>query len=450
MTVPRRAVAQSTGPSAGASTGFWDVPGNLVAMADGRNDDDLDWLYRRDPEPKSEPEHTRIMSETEQAELARAVERRQHPQGAPPPPTRQPGQAPPSARQQSRKRGSSGSQPPGGPPPGKPVKEPKPPRKRKRRPVRTFFRTVGVLILIALVYLVGVPVYAWSSVARVDDDPGGDRPGNQPGNTYLLVGSDSREGLTEEEKKRLGTGSAEGQRTDTIMMLHVPTTGDPVLVSIPRDSYLPIPDNGENKINAAYAFGGPELLVQTVETNTGVRIDGYLEVGFGGFVNVIDALGGIEMCLDEPAQDDKAHIDLPAGCQNLNGVNALGYVRMRSNDPTGDLARVKRQREMLSAMADKAASPASVLNPIRYWKLNKAAATSVGVGQETGITDVGRLALAMRSVAGGSGLTLTVPIGNPNASTGAGSAVLWDEEKAGAMFAEIAAGDTSELDRFAE
>lgn len=316
--------------------------------------------------------------------------------------------------------------------------------------MRSVVRTLVVLLVLSLVYLIGVPIYAWASVARVDDEPNGERPGSQPGNTYLLVGSDSREGLTKEERKRLGTGSAEGQRTDTIMMLHVPRSGKPALVSIPRDSYLPIPENGENKINAAYAFGGPELLVQTVETNTGVRIDGYLEVGFGGFVNVIDALGGIEMCLDEPAKDKDAHIDLPAGCQNLSGVNALGYVRMRKNDPRGDLGRVERQREMLSAMADKAATPASVLNPIRYWKLNKAAATSVAVGQETGIIDVGRLALAMRSVAGGDGLTLTVPIGDPNAATGSGSAVTWDQEKAAELFAEIAAGDTSKLDRFSE
>lgn len=419
-------------------------------MADGRNDDDMDWLYRREPERKSEPEHTRIMSDAEQAELARAVERRNRTGGTHPAPGQRPGRAtpPPQSGERKRDSGGGGSRPPGGPPPGG---QGKPPRKpKRRRPVRSFFRTVGLLLVLALVYLIGVPVYTWASVAKVDDDPGGDRPGNQPGNTYLLVGSDSREGLTDEEKKRLGTGSAEGQRTDTIMMLHVPTTGDPVLVSIPRDSYLPIPDNGENKINAAYAFGGPKLLVQTVEANTGVRIDGYLEVGFGGFVNVIDALGGIEMCLDEPAKDKDAHIDLPAGCQNLSGVNALGYVRMRENDPTGDLGRVQRQREMLAAMAGKAASPASVLNPIRYWRLNSAAATSLRVGQDTGIIDLGRLALGMRSVAGGSGLTLTVPISNPNYPSSAGSAVLWDQEKASAMFAEIAAGDTSELDRFAE
>ena len=199
------------------------------------------------------------------------------------------------------------------------------------------------------------------------------RPGNQPGQTFLLVGSDSREGLSKAEQKRLGTGSTRGQRTDTIMIVYSPPGGKPVLISVPRDSFLPIPDNGSNKINAAYAFGGPQLLVATVEQNTGLRVDGYLEIGFGGFVNIIDALGGIEMCLPKAIKDRDAHINLPKGCQTLSGVDALGYVRMRKADPRGDLGRVERQREMLAAIADKAASPASVLNPVRYWNLCNAA-----------------------------------------------------------------------------
>ena len=101
------------------------------------------------------------------------------------------------------------------------------------------------------------------------------------------------------------------------MIVYAPPGGQPALISVPRDSYLPIPEHGSNKINAAYAFGGPELLVQTVEQNTGLRVDGYLEIGFGGFVNIIDALGGIEMCLPKAIKDRDSHIDLPKGCQTL-------------------------------------------------------------------------------------------------------------------------------------
>ena len=211
---------------------------------------------------------------------------------------------------------------------------------------------------------------------------------------------------------------------------------------------MPIPKNGKNKINAAYAFGGPDLLVQTVEATTGLRVDGYLEIGFGGFVNIIDALGGIEMCLPKAIKDADSHLDLPKGCQTLSGVDALGYVRMRKADPRGDLGRVERQREMLAAIAQKAATPASVLNPVRYWTLCNASTDAVDLGEKTGLAQMARLALAMRSIAGGGGLTLTVPVSDPGASTPVGSAVLWDDAKAKAMFDDIARGDTSKLQKY--
>ena len=240
--------------------------------------------------------------------------------------------------------------------------------------------------------------------------PSGDRPANQPGKTFLLVGSDSREGLSKAEQKRLGTGSTAGQRTDTIMIVYVPPGGKPALISLPRDSYLDIPGNGRNKLNAAYAFGGPQLLVQTVEQSTGLRIDGYLEIGFGGFVNVIDALGGIRMCLPAAIKDRDSHLNLPKGCQNLGGTDALGYVRMRKADPRGDLGRVERQRQMLAAVAHKGTALSSVLNPVRYWRLWNATADSIKLGKDTSFFEMLSLGLAMKKIAGGEGLTLTVPV----------------------------------------
>jgi LCP family protein required for cell wall assembly len=316
--------------------------------------------------------------------------------------------------------------------------------------VRNTFLVLGIVLLLVIVWFVGVPAYAWSQVERVDATPDGQRPGDQPGQTFLLVGSDSREGLTKAEQKRLGTGSTSGLRTDTIMLVHMPPSGKPVLISLPRDSYLPIPGHGSNKINAAYSFGGPELLTQTVEENTGLRVDGYLEIGFGGFVNIIDALGGIEMCLPKAIKDRDSHLNLPKGCQTLNGVNALGYVRMRKADPRGDLGRVERQREMLAAIAKKGASPSSVLNPVRYWRLCNAAAQAIKIGEDTSLAQVITLGLAMRRISGGDGLTLTVPVANPDANTPVGSAVLWDESEARTMFKDIARGDTSDLEKYAK
>ncbi len=388
-------------------------------------DEDLDWLYGRDPRPAG-PEPTRVLP------------------GPPaPPPDSVPASSPAAS---GRDRG-------GPPPPPVPPRGSEPPTAdqggKKRHPVRAVLAILAVLLLVSAVWLVGVPAYAWGQVSRTDDSPTGKRPADQPGQTYLIVGSDSREGLSKAEQKKLGTGSVAGQRTDTIMLLNIPTTGTPALISLPRDSYVSIPKNGKNKINAAYGFGGPQLLVQTIETNTGLRVDGYLEIGFGGFVNIIDALGGIQMCLPAAIKDTDSHLNLKKGCQTLGGTDALGYVRMRKADPRGDLGRVERQRQMLAAVAKKAAAPRTVLDPFRYWTLCNAAAGSVKVGQGTSLLQTMRLGLAMRSIANGDGLALTVPISNPGASTPVGSAVLWDQTKAKAMFAEVAKGDTSDLKKYA-
>lgn len=349
------------------------------------------------------------------------------------------------SRSAPRSAGSGGGRPPAPPTSRRPSRPRKP-----RRPGRTVVRTIVLLLVAWLVFLIATPIYAWSATNKVDAMPTGQRPGDQPGTTWLLVGSDSREGLSPEEQKRLGTGATEGQRTDTMMLLYVPPGGRPALISIPRDSYVPIPGHGRNKINAAYAFGGPQLLTQTVEQNTGLRVDHYAEIGFGGFVNVIDALGGIEMCPKAPIKDKNSHLDIPGGCQNMDGVTALGYVRMRYADPTGDLGRMNRQREMVAGIAKKAASPMTVINPFRWWGLNTGAAQSIKTDQDTGVVDSAGVVAPMMKVATGQGLTLMVPISNPNASTAAGSSMLWDNAKAKEMFGEIARGDTSKLDRFAK
>ena len=120
------------------------------------------------------------------------------------------------------------------------------------------------------------------------------------------------------------------------MLLHVPSGGGPtVLVSMPRDSYVSIPGHGKNKINAAYAFGGPQLLVRTVEQATGLHVDAYVETGLGGYAQLVDAIGGIDVCVKRAMKDAKAHIDVKAGCQTFDGATALGYARARYSRPAG-------------------------------------------------------------------------------------------------------------------
>ncbi|MDT0213509.1 LCP family protein [Rothia sp. ARF10] len=304
------------------------------------------------------------------------------------------------------------------------------PRRRRR-----WWRLLPVVLLAWLAFLVLSPLHAWSTVSRVDDAPSGERPAKTPGSTYLLVGSDSRDDLTPEQRRELGTGNAEGRRTDSIMLVHKPAGGGrSVIVSIPRDSYVPIPGHNRNKVNAAFSIGGPQLLVQTLEQVTGLRIDGYLEIGFGGFADVVNSLGGVDICVPFDMDDPKAHIDLKKGCQVLDGKNALGFVRARYSDPRGDIGRADRQRQFLGAIMKGAATPSTVLNPFRYWAFTHTAAGAVGVGRETGIRDAANILLAMRGAGNGSTLSLTVPIQSANYQTAAGSSVKWDTERAKALF----------------
>lgn len=393
-----------------------------------RRDDDLEWLYRQE-----QPDETAVLRPDE-------AERLRSQDGYPTPETR-PGRqrtdrapVPPPA--------PSGTGRAGGPPP--PASPPRS-RRRRRHPLR---RLVLTLFVVWLAFLIGTPLYAWIAATRIESAPAGDRPADQPGSTVLLVGSDGRDDLTAEERSRLGTGSAEGRRTDTMMLVHTPAEGPAVLLSLPRDSYVPIPGHGRNKLNAAYAFGGAPLLVETIERSTGVRIDGYLEIGMLGLVNVVDAVGGIEVCPTFDIDDRDSHLTLDAGCQTVDGVTALGYARMRKSDPEGDLGRVARQREVIASVVRKTATPLSILNPVTYWQLNMAASDSLARGEDTGLVDMAQVGRAFVGVMTGSGLSLTVPVANANASTDAGSAVLWAEDASADLFSAIASGDTTSLEAF--
>jgi LCP family protein required for cell wall assembly len=209
----------------------------------------------------------------------------------------------------------------------------------------------------------------------------------------------------------------------------------PTLVSIPRDSEVTIPENGENKINAAFSIGGPQLLVQTVEQSTGIRVDHYAEVGFAGFADVVDAVGGVTMCPTEPISDPLAGIDLAAGCQTLDGRNALGYVRTRAT-ARADLDRMINQREFLSALMHRAASPAVWLNPFRWLSLKNSVTNALTVDSGAHVWDLARLGWALH----GSPVTTTVPIGS-SAVNDLGDVVEWDSDAAARLFSALAADE---------
>lgn len=438
--------------------------------------EDLRWLYRQDPQT----EETKVLSTPEQYGASGDYPQpgsaqpawgpgvgQATPQGAGYPPSGAhpaPSGYPPSGAHPtgvgypvpSGYPAAAGAGQPGHPPPVYPSAQPtrpaaaeppssRPTRRRRRRRFRPV-RTLLLLFLAWIIYLVGAPIYAYLTVSTLPE--AASTLPDQPGTTVLLVGSDARDDLTDEEQRRLGTGSTEGRRTDSMLLLHTSTSGKSVLLSLPRDSYIDIPGKGKNKLNAAYAFGGPSLLIQTVEANTGIKVDGYVEIGMAGLADLVDAVGGIEVCPERAWQDQDSHLDIPAGCQRLDGVTALAYARMRKEDPRGDLGRMERQREVLGQIVKESLHPMTFINPVRYWRVNAAVASTLRRTENTGMSALFSAGTGLVSGWSGSGIELTVPVSDPNAKTKAGSSMIWDAKAAPQVFEAITKSDLDQLERF--
>ncbi len=318
-------------------------------------------------------------------------------------------------------------------PPRRPAAPPARPEPRgPRRRGGSLRRRLLLVLVVWIAFLVATPLLAMQKGEEVAAVPAGNRPAEQAGTTYLVLGSDKADGLTEAQKRAIRAGNRSSARTDSIMLLHI-GSGPDLLMSIPRDSIVDVPGHGTTKINAAYAYGGPKLLVQTVEQNTGIRIDDVIQIGFGGFVDVVDAVGGIEICPDKRMDDKDARLHIKKGCQEVDGITALAYARSRHAQQLGDLDRARHQREVVNAVGKKAVSPWSVLNPVRYWKLTHAGASTLTVSEGTGAWSLGRFALAMTS----PDLSCGVPISD--------LAVHWDSERSKRMFRLIREDRTDDV-----
>ena len=315
---------------------------------------------------------------------------------------------------------------------------------RRRRVVRMMALVVAVLLVSSL----GTYVWADTKLNR-DVDLGSvpDRPPQGKGTNYLIVGSDSRQGLSSQAKKDLRTGTAEGSRTDSMILLHTGAHGT-TMTSLPRDSWATIPsfirpDTGmhypptRNKLNAAFSYGGPRLLVRTVERNTGLRIDHYAEIGFAGFVGIVDAVGGVDMCLERDVKDKKSGVDLKKGCQTLDGAQALAFVRQRHQEAQGDLGRNRNQQKLLTALARKAATPSTVLDPSTVYSVLGSGLDTLIVDKGTAPSDLTSLFRAVKAVTAGNGKRVNIPVANRNFSTSKGSAVLWERAQARKLFTQL-------------
>ena len=269
---------------------------------------------------------------------------------------------------------------------------------------------------------------------------------------YLIVGSDTREGLSRAEIKRLkvgGTEVAAGKRSDTMLLIHISKKRDKAaIISIPRDTYALIPEHTtsqgkvipatHSKINSAFNWGGAPLLIETFEEMSGLRIDHYIEVNFVGFVRMVDALGGVEICTKKDIDDPKSHLVLPAGRHTLDGVDSLKYVRTRQFDGLGDLGRMKRQQEFAGAMLRKATSAGVLLNPVKMIDFINSALDSVVTDEGLSQGDLLTLGKQLRNLSASSVRTLTIPLKYYNYSkNGVSAAVLWDPVLAPELFEQL-------------
>jgi LCP family protein required for cell wall assembly len=310
---------------------------------------------------------------------------------------------------------------------------------------------VGVLAVAAT----GYTVLQWSGkkIARVNAFAGlTDRPpaSADGSTTFLLVGSDAREGMSSADMKRLHLGTvatAAGRRADTMLMLHIsPQHGTVTAVSLPRDSYVTIPAHRSastgrevkqtrNKLNSAYAWGGAPLTVATVERTTGVRIDHYLEIDFLGFVRLVDAVGGVDVCAPTRLRDHRAGLRLPKGVSHVDGETGLAYVRARHLDARADLGRIDRQQRFLGSMAARVTSRDVLLDPRALVRFLNAALDAVHA--DPGLTEKELVALGteLRHASGKDVRFRTVPIANPSYRVrGAGAVALWDATAARTLF----------------
>jgi LCP family protein required for cell wall assembly len=302
---------------------------------------------------------------------------------------------------------------------------PTPTRRRRRRWPWVVFPLVAFLVLLALVFSI-IAWSTWSGIDRVDME--GALGGEGRGTNYLLVGTDSREGLTADVGNAeviFGEGVS-GQRTDTISVLHL-GEGGARLLAIPRDLYVPIDGGSPSRMNSALQAGGPPALVRTVRDALDIPIDHYVEVDFAGFLGLVDALGGVTVQFDHPARDPASGLFVPeAGSVELDGDAALAYVRSRNyvevidgrevTDPTADLGRVQRQQKFLGAVFDEMGG---TINPVTMLRILDGVSGNLKVDDTMSFRHAIGLGLDLRGL---SPEVATVPV-DPT-TTASGAAVL--------------------------
>ena len=275
-----------------------------------------------------------------------------------------------------------------------------------------------------------------SQVSNVLDEATGDDL------TFLVIGSDSRAGLDD----LTNFGTVGGARGDVIMLVRFDSsTSAAQILSIPRDLYVDIAGHGQNRINAAYAFGGPSLMVETIRKSLGVEVNHYVEIDFVGFQSLIDELGGIELWFPYPARDLKSGLDVDAGTQTLDGDTALAYARSRKYQElqngtwvsvnADDIGRTKRQQEVVGAIVAELKRPSSITEA---GDIAKAMARHMTIDSTLATSSVARLAWTFRGILTGSIEGTTLP--TYGQTIDGRSVLIADEPDASAVLANFRTG----------
>jgi LCP family protein required for cell wall assembly len=285
-------------------------------------------------------------------------------------------------------------------------------KRRRKRGRRRVLISIGVIVVLLAGGAVGLAFNRQSAYDRnIKRIPGAfptgpDRPaaGPQGVENWLLLGSDKR------GPGDPGYGKIGGERADTIMLLHLPADHKAAyLVSFPRDAWVSIPGHGKTKINAAYAYGGSRLLIETIEKLTGVRIDHFGTIDFAGMRTMTDALGGVDVRVNQTIYDPNNKVTWKAGVNHLNGDLALKFVRQRYGLARGDFARIERQQAFLKALAKKAVSRGTFTNPLKLNAFLDALTKSVSVDDSVKIGHLRSRALSFRNLRAGDISFMTVP-----------------------------------------
>ena len=317
-----------------------------------------------------------------------------------------------------------------------------------RTPVLAFSGVIAVLVSLIAVWGINLYLTVGGSIVNADVSEGvfadpwdfGKNPRN-----VLVLGSDSRKGLSEEEQAAFGSEeTVGGQRSDTIILMSIdPRREQAVVVHFPRDLRVEIPGHGFDKINAAYQYGGPDLVVRTVHEFTGMRIHNYMEIDLAGFQELVDTLGGVRICVDRPMHDEKAGLHIPkAGCYDMGGPTALAFVRARSveGDLIPDFNRITRQQQFMRATMNKVLSVDSLLDD----RVIKQAVGAVRVdrGIDAGVLiELGQRlrSLAQQDPSGAESLDLRVVPGDTGTISGV-SYVIADQPETRELFEALRNG----------